>query len=155
MTLKATRPFFGHGPATVLRVFLLADVIFVVVNVILGFYVDPQILPDDLKKYVINSAIDTEGDVVIWSTLLAVLGAIYAVMIVGLWFLKRWARVLYTLLVIGALGLELYFGEPEVHSHYSNIGSTISSMIEGAVLLLIWIVMKEEFASGTAHRVME
>jgi hypothetical protein len=155
VTSDAISAFFGHGLTRVLRVLLLADVIIFIVTAMMDFYVDPQILPDDLKKYALNSALDSEDDVVIWSVLLAVLGALYAVLIIGLWFLQRWARVLFILLLTCALGLGLYFGEPEVHSNYSNVVSMISWMIEGAILLLIWIVMKEEFASGSPRRVTE
>ena len=154
MRSEAIGAFFGHGLTRVLRVLLLADVIIFIVTAIMDFYVDPQILPDDLKKYAI-SALDSEDDVVIWSILLAVLGAIYAVLVIGLWFLQRWARVLFILLLICVFGLGLYFGEPEVHSSYSNVVSIVSWMIEGAILLLIWVLMTEEFASGTTRRATE
>jgi hypothetical protein len=155
VTAKANHAFFGHGLTRVLRVLLLADVIIFMVSAIMDFYVDPQILPDDLKKYVISFALDSEDDVVIWSILLAVLGALYAVLIIGLWFLQRWARVLFILLLICVFGLGLYFGEPEVHSYYSNVVSIVSWMIEGAILLLIWVLMTEEFASGSTRRATE
>jgi hypothetical protein len=155
VTSEAISAFFGRGLTRVLRVLLLADVIIFIVTTIMDFYVDPQILPDDLKKYATSFALDSEDDVVIWSILLAVLGTLYAVLIIGLWLLQRWARVLFILLLMCALGLGLYFGEPEVHSYYSNVVSTVSWMIEGAILLLIWILMTEEFASGATRRVTE
>jgi hypothetical protein len=155
VTSDAINTFFGHGLTRVLRVLLLADVIIFIVTAIMDFYVDPQILPDDLKKYALNSALDSEDDVVMGSVLLAVLGALYAVLIIGLWFLQRWARVLFILLFICVFGLGLYVGEPEVHSYYSNVVSMISWMIEGAILLLIWVLMTEEFASGSPRQLTE
>jgi hypothetical protein len=48
-------PAFGHGYTQVLRGLVVADIVIGVANILVGFWIDPLILPEDLKKYVVDS----------------------------------------------------------------------------------------------------
>jgi len=137
--------FFGDGYVRILRILLLAKAIILPATV-LGIWLDPQILPDDLKKYVLIE----EGDELLTAIIIALLVGIYLVPIIGLWLLKRWARVFYTGLIILGVAIGL-FPEPVVHSAYTSLLLDADSMLNGGILLLIWLIMKDEFASGAAR----
>jgi hypothetical protein len=64
--------------------------------------------------------------------------------------LKNWARVLYTAMIILPLAINLLSPGPEVQSAYWSLLSDVASMLEGAILLLIWAFMNDQFRSGGA-----
>jgi uncharacterized membrane protein (DUF2068 family) len=137
---------FAHRTIQVLRSLVIADVIMTIASTAVEVLVDPQTLPDDLKKYAVDFA-DADRFV---TAFLGVWAAVLLVADIGLWMLKNWARFLYTFMIILALAIKLFGLEPEVQSAYSAVLSDVASMVEGAILVLIWALMHDQFRSRVA-----
>jgi hypothetical protein len=63
--------------------------------------------------------------------------------------LKRWGRTLFTAVAILTLASRLLSSDPEVQSAYTSVLSDLDTMITGAILLLVWVFMRDEFAVRT------
>jgi hypothetical protein len=136
----------GADHRRILRLLLLADAILIVIAASMTIFIDPQIVPPELKKYaeVFSPDLDSSeklGVVIVVALILV----INFVSIAGLWFLQRWARILYTLAFIAGLVISA-LSEPDVHSGILSAIQDMDTGVTGAVLLLVWFIMKDEFA---------
>lgn len=74
-----------------------------------------------------------------------VVGSIpYIASLIGLWWCKRLARILYTILILGTTALEAMSGM-DAQSALEAGTYTASSMLSGAILALIWLAMEDDF----------
>jgi hypothetical protein len=146
MEAMTMHPAFGHGLTQVLRCLVVADVVVGVANIVVGFWVDPLILPEDLKKYVLDVSDSSSASVVAVAALTCVLLAAD----LGLWRLERWGRTLFTAVAVATLAIRLLSSDPEIQSAYTSVLSDLDTMITGAILLLTWGVMQDVFTVRTA-----
>jgi hypothetical protein len=137
---------------TRLRILLILDLIFFAFGV-LFIFIDPALLPPELKKY--SSLIEDDSNseklniAIGMAVFYACIIAPWLISIIGLWRLRRWARMLYTLFVFVLLFWGL-FGGADVESAFSSVVGQLDAMAEGAILLMVWFIMKGEFASAGA-----
>jgi hypothetical protein len=146
MEATTMHPAFGQGLTQVLRCLVVADVVVGVANIVVGFWVDSQILPDDLKKYVLDVGDSSNGSLIAVIALTVILLAAD----LGLWMLKRWGRSLFTTVAVLTLAIRLLSSDPEIQSAYTSVLSDLDTMITGAILLLTWVVMRDAFAVRAA-----
>lgn len=124
--------------ATLLRVFILAEL----VTSLLAMYVDFALassLPAPLQTYLLTRSRGPFdfGDVFALSVIVPLFVALVVAWI-GLWMLKRWARVLYTALVVVSLVVTLFVG-PIVTSALGAMLYSASSLAAGVILGIIWL----------------
>jgi hypothetical protein len=129
----------------VLRVLLIVDVVLFALLILFSF-IDPALVPPELKKYASLFEDNSTAEKLYVAIGYALIVAILIVSIVGLWNLRRWGRILYTLFVAFLLLISL-LGGAEVQSAFSFFVSQLDGMAEGAILLMVWVVMKTEFAA--------
>lgn len=124
--------------ATILRALIVVEL----ASALLGIYADVALqssLPAPLQAYL---TAQSQGPLTIGGALtLAILVPMFAALVVawvGLWFLKRWARTLYTALIVVFLVVTLFLG-PVVASALAAMLYTVSSIAAGAILGLVWL----------------
>ena len=132
--------------ARLLRGLLLADAILVIIMAGLWIFVDPQIVPPELKKYTELFGADAANSEKIGVTVtIAIFIIANLASIAGLWFFRRWARILYTLAFVVALFSQL-FSNVDARSGISAFAQDLDTAVTGAVLLLVWFIVKDGFA---------
>jgi hypothetical protein len=70
---------------------------------------------------------------------------LWAVLLVGLWYFKRWARLLFSLLVATIILLPWFKGAPDVRSASMALTADLVAMTAGAMLIFMWGVLTKEF----------
>ena len=125
------------APITVLRTLIIVEL----VSALLGTYADIALqstFPLELQAYLLTESQGPlgAGDVLKGVVFGALLVAV-VVAWVGLWLLKRWARTLYTTLVVISLVVTLFLG-PVVTSALGAALYSISSLAGGVILGLLW-----------------
>jgi hypothetical protein len=97
-------------------------------------------LPEQLQEYVADIAADRFFLV---GTGIAFI--LWAVLMVGLWYFKRWARLLFSLVVATAILVPWFQGAPDVQSAAMALASDLTAMSVGAALIFMWGVLRKEF----------
>lgn len=140
----------------ILRRLILATVAFIVLTVVLGAAF-PSLgrdrLPPELLAIVAKFEEQEMADAAT-TYFAAVLVWVAAIMIslIGLWWVKRWARLLFTISI--AAGIPLILAMPSsapamfVQTPLDNIATTVLSLLNGATLALIWLGMEDAFAEN-------
>jgi hypothetical protein len=125
-------------PVTILRTLIIIEI----VSTLLGMYADIALeatFPPELRAYLLTQS---QGAFGAKETLTAVILAAFLVALVvawvGLWFMKRWARTLYTTLVVIGLVLTLFLG-PVVTSAFAAALYSIATLAGGVMLGLLWL----------------
>ena len=115
---------------TILRTLIAAEF----VSLLLGTYAD----------YVLRSPVirQTHGYLTIpgqegVSTVFVLLLAASCVAWAGLWFFQRWARLLYSVLVLVSL-IVILFQEPAATPPFAAMFFTVSTLASGVILGLVW-----------------
>ena len=124
-------------PITVLRMLIVVELL----SALLGIYADIALqatFPPELQAYLLTESQGpfSAGDAVKGVFFLALVVALIVAW-VGLWLLKRWARTLYTTLVVISLVMTLFLG-PVVTSAFAAALYSISSLAGGIMLGLLW-----------------
>ena len=140
----------------ILRRLILATVGFIVLTIVLGSAF-PSLgrgrLPPELlaliakfeEQEMADSATTFFAAVLVWV-------AAVVIALIGLWWVKRWARLLFTLSI--AAGIPLIMATPDsapamfVQTPLDNIATTVLSLLNGATLALIWLGMEDSFAEN-------
>jgi hypothetical protein len=124
--------------ATILRALIVVEL----ASALLGIYADIALqssLPAPLHAYL---TAQSQGPLTIGGALtFAILVPMFAALVVawvGLWLLKRWARTLYTALIVVFLVVTLFLG-PVVASALAAMLYTVSSIAAGVILGLVWL----------------
>ena len=123
--------------ATVLRTLIVVEL----VSALLGIYADIVLqssFPPPLQSYLMTQAQGplSVGDAFSVAIVLPLIVALFVAW-VGLWFLKRWARTLYTVLVVVFLVVTLFLG-PVVTSAFAAMLYSVSALAGGVILGLVW-----------------
>jgi hypothetical protein len=129
----------------ILRFLLIADAILIAIAMAVTIFVDPQIVPSELKKYTELLSSDSDrAENIGTAVVIALIVGVNFIAIAGLWFRKRWARILYTVAFIFGLVVSA-LSTPDVRSGISTVVQDLDTAVTGAVLLLVWFIMKDEF----------
>lgn len=76
--------------------------------------------------------------------------AAMAISLVGLWWVKHWARLLFTLTIAASVPIVLATPTSApamfIQTPLDNLATTVLSLLNGATLALIWLGMDGEFA---------
>jgi uncharacterized membrane protein (DUF2068 family) len=99
-----------------------------------------EALPEELRAYVWKAETDTMFYA--YAGLGSLLGAAVSA---GLWFFQRWARYLASLLTAAVFPVVWFYDTPDVRSASATIVDSLGMMSNGAVLVFIWVVMRQEF----------
>ena len=97
-------------------------------------------LPEQLQEYVADIAADRFFLV---GTGIAFI--LWAVLMVGLWYFKRWARLLFSLLVATIILVPWFQDAPDVRSASMALTADLVAMTTGAMLIFMWGVLCKEF----------
>ena len=105
---------------------------------------DRGALPEELQEYVAN--IPSDRLFVIGTSIAFIL---WAALLVGLWYFKRWARLLFSLLAATLTLAPWFQGAPDVRSASLALTSDLVAMTTGALLLFAWGVLAKEFGGSS------
>jgi hypothetical protein len=110
-------------------------------GLVLGVYIDfafQSSLPALLQQYLWLESQQAlrVGDVILFAFLLVLLAA-FVIAWVGLWMLMRWARVVYTAVVIFDIVAALFYG-PVVSSALAEAFYGVATLASGIILGVIW-----------------
>jgi hypothetical protein len=128
-----------RGLVRIFRMLLLLQIAFdlAIVPLVLT---DQRRLPAELQDYAVKMPIDRPFFIVT-----AAVCVLIAILWTGLWHFRRWARLLYSLGLAGALVVASWYGEPDVRSALTTLVTDIARMFDGAVLVFMWAVLRQEF----------
>ena len=130
---------------TLLRTLVLGDVLLALTAGFLDYFF-PGLFPEAWRELLdFQSAQD--WTVLDWASALVTFVALISM--VGLWFLKNWGRLLYTLTTIGSSALSPFLS-PTVMSAIAGTLDELSLMCSGGILVLIWFSnLKDQFAADS------
>ena len=124
-------------PVTALRILIVVQVL----SALMGTYAEVTLLPPlpaEFQAFLLNEFGGTY--VISGASLLAYSGVSLAVALaasVGLWFLKRWARIMYTVLIFATLVTTPFLG-PAVTPALASALYLVSGLASGGILGLVW-----------------
>ena len=121
------------------RVLLAFDLALSLIGIYLALS-QHEALPEELRTYVWKAETDT------MFYAYAGLGSLLcAAVSAGLWFFQRWARYLASLLTAAVFPVVWFYDTPDVRSASATIVDSLGMMCAGAVLVFIWVVLRQEF----------
>ena len=146
--------FFGIGNIRILRVLLVGDFLTGVSACLVSIFVDPRLLPADLRDYTFSVPKDYEIDeqavIIIVACVVGLFVTLMLAVLVGLWRLRPWGRLLYVLFaLISTVWPLVAFAEPVLYTGLSLTLWSISGMISGGILLLVLVILRDEFRRGS------
>ena len=99
-----------------------------------------EALPEELRAYVWKA--ETDAMFYAYVGLVFILSvALFA----GLWVFQRWAKYLLSFLTAAAFAAVLFYDAPDVRSASATVVDSLELMFDGAVLVFIWVVLRQEF----------
>jgi hypothetical protein len=136
----------SKGRIRLLRILLLAELFFLAVGLsaIAVFFTT---LPADLQA---NWKLESDKGFGVADYLSLAAVATYLLGMIGCWRIRQWGRILYTIGIGSVIALTA-FTEPDILPSVAQALSDASVLTSGAVILLMWSNMEEEFTHSAGR----